>query len=63
MAAFKGCGGWVRGENHDWVIVIPIKGKEPEIQNLEEWWDISEVEYIGKLGVLHAVTEDGGRFH
>jgi len=63
MATFKGCGGWIRGENHDWVIVIPISGRNLEFKSMEEWWDISEVEYIGRLGTLHLVTQNDGPLH
>lgn len=60
---FKGCGGWIVGRNHEWVIVIPMLGIDVDRDNMEEWWDIRDVEYRGKFMGLHAVGENPGTLH
>jgi|GEM_PF-4843707 len=62
-AHFKGSGGWIVGQYHEWVIVIPMLGMNVEWQNMEEWWDIRHVEHLGKFTGLHAVPEDRGTLH
>ena len=51
------------GKHHEWVIVIPMRGLDVELSDMEEWWDIRDVEYRGKFTGLHAVPEDRGTLH
>ena len=60
---FKGCGGWIVGKNHEWVIVIPMLGVDVETKNMEEWWDMRHVEYRGKFTGLSTVPGSYGTLH
>lgn len=62
-AHFKGCGGWIVGKNHEWVVVIPMVGLDVDLKDMEEWWDMQNVEYVGKFTGLHVVQQDRGTLH
>jgi len=34
-----------------------------ELKNMEEWWDVRNVEYIGKFTGLNVVPQDRGTLH